>query len=264
MVARNTRVGRLQELIETNGLEWTVSWMTFEVLRAMTYRVGDHLQRLEHERGTPGHNSVSRNFAMWDRYDWSTAGEEWTPGPQWKLAFIEEVLLRYVEHRGVVLEIGPGAGRWTAPLQQVADRLILVDISPRCIELCRRRFGDHANIEYFVNQGNSLEFLSSSSVDRIWSYDVFVHVAPPDIDCYLGEMRRVLRPGGRGIIHHSRDGSMSEHSRAGWRSSMTAGLFATMLAQHGLRLVSQLDSWGPDGRYHLPPYGDIISVFGRD
>jgi hypothetical protein len=43
---------------------------------------------------------------------------------------------------------------------------------------------------------------------------------------------------------------------------MTAELFAELVGAHGLKLVSQLDSWGPDGRFTfaVPTQWDIISV----
>lgn len=257
------RIARLQELIRTNGVEWTLNWMAFEMLRAGADIAGTRMQRLEQTRGAPGNNSVQRNYQMWEHYDWSRDGEEWTLGAEWKQSFIEDVMRRYIEPRTSVLEIGPGAGRWSEPLQKLADRLVLVDLSPRCIELCRERLGDCANVEYYVNNGSTLAFVANETIDRIWSYDVFVHIAPPDINEYLKEMRRVLRPGGRAVIHHAANGSVSHQARTGWRSSMTAALFADLLAHHDLRLVRQFDSWGPDERFHLPPWGDIITVFER-
>ena len=49
-------------------------------------------------------------------------------------------------------------------------------------------------------------------VDRVWSFDVFVHTLAEDIEPYVAEITRVLKPGGRAIIHHARDGQ-----HIGWR-----------------------------------------------
>jgi len=101
----------------------------------------------------PFGNTVPENYEQWQNYDWSHGGEEWNVSPEWKQALIDDVLLRYVGRDETVLEIGPGAGRWTQVLQRVAKRLIVADLSDKCIELCKRRFAGCANIEYFLNDG---------------------------------------------------------------------------------------------------------------
>lgn len=49
------------------------------------------------------------------------------------------------------------------------------------------------------------------SVDAAFSYGVFVHLQHWDIYDYLVELRRVLRPGRKGIIQHS-----NTFSELGW------------------------------------------------
>ena len=97
------------------------------------------------------------------------------------------------------------------------------------LELCRKRFATAQNLEFYVNDGRTLSDIASSSVDGVWSFDVFVHVAPPDIDSYLAEISRVLRPGGRGVVHHAKQGRESYLAFLRMRSSMTAKLFADLL-----------------------------------
>ncbi len=183
------------------------------------------------------------NYAYWQGWDWSLQGEEWTPSAAWKKALIEEVMLPNLEPETTILEIGPGAGRWTEALQRIARHLILVDLSDRCIELCRRRFEDAGNMEFHVNDGRSLTAIAGASVDGVWSFDVFVHIAPPDVDAYLGEISRVLRPRGRAVIHHARAGREEGAADIGQRSNMTAEKFADMVAKHNLKLIGQLGSW---------------------
>ncbi len=71
-------------------------------------------------------------------------------------------------------------------------------------------------------------------MDAIWSFDVFVHVAPLDQAGYLDEIARVLRPGGVAAIHHA-DGRNrgALPSRAGWRAPMSADLFAALAPSAG-------------------------------
>ncbi len=222
----------------------------------------------EQERGVlgPAHqrwrdHSAAENRSRWSGWDWSTRGEEWNASIEWKHALIEDVLMRWIPAGVAVLEIGPGAGRWTEVLASRAARLILVDVSERPLELCRQRFADASNITYVLSSGTDLPTVPDGSVDAIWSFDVFVHIAPRDQAAYLSEIARVLAPGGVAVIHHAdgRNRGISP-SRKGWRAPMSRKLFASLAAQRYLDVERQLDSWGPDGRHDLRGYGDAITV----
>ena len=209
-------------------------------------------------------NSASENRLRWDGWDWSRGGEEWNAAPEWKRALIDDVLVRWVPPGGAVLEIGPGAGRWSEALLQRASRLILVDVSERPLQLCRERFQGAGNVELVLSSGSDLPGVADCSVDAVWSFDVFVHVAPLDQAGYLAAIARALAPGGVAVIHHAdgRNRGLAP-SRVGWRSPMSRDLFASLAAERGLLVERQLDSWGPDGRYDLSAYGDAITVCRR-
>jgi len=233
--------------------------------------VEDRRLTAEQRRGElgPAHrrwsgNSAAQNRARWDGWDWSSRGEEWTASPEWKRALIEDVLARWMPDDGVILEIGPGGGRWSEALLERASRLILVDVSERPLELCRERFEAAENIEFVLSGGAELSLVADATVDGVWSFDVFVHVAPVDQAAYLAEIARVLAPGAVAVIHHAdgRNRGLAP-SRQGWRSPMARGLFASLAAASGLRVEHQLDSWGADGRYDLSAYADAISVCRR-
>lgn len=237
-------------------------------LGKLTAAVVDWRLQREQRRGVlgPAHrawrgNSAGDNRERWTGWDWSAGGEEWTLSSEWKQALIEEVLLARIAPGGVVLEIGPGAARWSAVLHARARRLILVDVSDRPLALCRERFAGAENVEYALSSGNDLPGVADSSVDAIWSFDVFVHVAPADQDGYLSEIARVLAPGGVAVIHHADGRNLGDQpSRGGWRAPMSRHLFATLAAQRGLAVEAQIDSWGADGRYDLSAYHDAITV----
>jgi SAM-dependent methyltransferase len=103
----------------------------------------------------------------------------------------------------VILEIGPGGGRFTEILLPKCRKLIAVDTSRTMLELLRQRFSGDDRIEYQYSQGQGFESVPDSSVDAAFSYGVFVHLQHWDIFNYLLELNRVLRAGGKAVIQHS-------------------------------------------------------------
>jgi len=204
-----------------------------------------------------GHSSQD-NRAVWSAWDWSRGGDEWNDvdePEQWKAALVDKVLLPHLGDARAVLEIGPGAGRWSEILQPRVQRLVLVDITDRTLELCRERLQDPPNVEYVLSEGASFPEVQDGSIDWVWSFDVFVHIAPLDVASYLDEIARVLRPGGTALIHHS--GRLVRFP--GWRSPMTGLLFARLAGDRGLEVTRQFDSWS-DGRFGVRANHDVITT----
>lgn len=213
-------------------------------------------------RGWRG-NSPTENRERWTGWDWSQQGEEWTASREWKDALVDEVMLPAMPLDGVVLEIGPGGGRWSEILAERARRLVLVDVTPRVLELCLERLRNRSNVEYVLSTGSDLPGVADGSVDAVWSFDVFVHIAPVDQAAYLREIGRVLRPGGVALIHHAHGRNRGVlPSRHGWRAPMSARLFAAIAAPHGLTAERHIRSWS-GGRYGLGAYGDVITVLHK-
>jgi len=251
--------GELRQFVRDNGVYWTVLFCLNRACRGLDKATEARMSALERQRGLSGINTVARNRDLWDGYDWTEKGENWSPSPEWKQALIDEVLLANLEDGGDVIEIGPGAGRWTDALQARARTLTLVDVSQTCLDMCRTKFTGAGNIRYLLSSGADLSGVEDGSVDFIWSFDVFVHVSPADTEGYLRDFRRVLRPGGRAVIHHAKRG----RSEGGYRSSMTAELFIALLKKHDLQFLKQFDAWGPKGQFDVRLHGDAITVFGR-
>ena len=89
-----------------------------------------------------------------------------------------------------------------------------------------------------------------------------VHIQAADIENYVRQFPRVLRPGGEGLIHHSKNGVFA----AGWRSDMTESGMRELCRRHGLEVVRQFDSWDEGrGRLYRTRPGqdspDIVTVF---
>jgi SAM-dependent methyltransferase len=216
--------------------------------------------RLHHliTRGTLSRpNTIQANLEAWSRYDWSARGEEWTSSPQFKAGIVDNILVPNIPADSRILEVGPGAGRWTEVLLTLSKHLTLVDLTPECIRLCQERFSNAANVSYFLNDGKDLGFIPPASVDRIWSFDVFVHIQSSDVDDYVRQFAAILTPGGRGIIHHSAKGATVKL----WRSDMTTQRMAEFCLNHGLKVIEQRSAWGElkinaEGR-------DVVTIFER-
>jgi ubiquinone/menaquinone biosynthesis C-methylase UbiE len=248
------------------GLGWSR-----HALRRAAWAIEDRRLVTEQRRGElgPAHrawsgNSAGSNRDWWNRYDWAGGGEEWSASAEWKQALIDDVLLPLIPAGAAVLEIGPGAGRWSEVLAARASRLVLVDVSEEPLRRCRERLARFDNVSYVHGGGSELPGIADASIDAVWSFDVFVHIAPSDFVAYLDEIARVLRAGGIAAIHHS-DGRNRGRllSRHGWRAPMSRELFAALAEPRGLVVTRQFDAWGEHGEFDLSAFGDAISVCRR-
>ena len=211
-------------------------------------------------------NTRQANRSVWGSYDWSTEGDEWSNNsvPGWKDSLVNNLLIPFIGEGNTVLEVGPGAGRWSEHIIPRSGKTILVDLTPECIDLCQERFGKNPAVEFYVNDGRTLPFIESGSIERVWSVDVFVHIQAHDVENYVAEFARIMAPGAQALIHHAKNGIR----RKNWRSDMTASLMAQYVRQNGLEMTGQVQSWG-DGTQRiwptLPPENspDIISLFRK-
>ncbi len=235
--------------------------------------------------------SIAWNRQTWENPgNWPSDGDGWTfharwsssPYETWKASVVDWFLHPYVSPEADVVEIGPGHGRWSEYFVGHARSVTLVDVSASCIEACRERLGERPEVHMLLNDGRSLS-LHSASADLIWSFGTFVHIDAQDIDAYLAEFKRVLRPGGRFVVHHSgwrelgrhlkpltsRLGSAGAHLQirlsqgqsggTGGRSEMSAPWFSRLATRHGLSVDYQARTWG-ERRSHGLAYRDVITV----
>src|SRR5207245_1847060 len=189
----------LGSLVAENGLLWTFEWALSQLLKGMLGRVERSLESLERRRALPGLSGAAANRSIWDGYDWRRGGEEWTPSAEWKRS-LTALIRERAPRQGTILEIGPGAGRWTEALQKLAGALTGVDVSRTSIQPRRRPLAGSDNVRYLLNDGRTLPDIPDDSIDFIWSFDTFVHVSPEDTAASAGAFRRTVRSGARRLV----------------------------------------------------------------
>jgi ubiquinone/menaquinone biosynthesis C-methylase UbiE len=124
---------------------------------------------------------------MASRYDdelWQLVPEDPGPPPAHLLAFV-----RSLGGTGAALDLGCGDGRLTAALD--ARELTAADVSPVALERARRRLPGARLVELEPDEALPLE---DNSFDLVLCAETIEHVR--DVQLFLSEARRVLRPGG--------------------------------------------------------------------
>ena len=145
-----------------------------------------------------------------------------------------------------VIDLAAGHGRNSTLLAPRTRRLLVMDIQPGNVKVCRRRFAGHSHVECAVNNGYDLRPAGDGEFSLVYSFDSMVHFEKEVVRSYLRDTMRVLRPGGRGFFHHSNytrgtDWRTSPHAR----NSMSRELFASYAEEAGLRVLRQMVvDWG--------------------
>lgn len=254
-----TKTKTIQEILRANG----AVWFSLYILERCFGKITPYFQRrrinYEISNTLPGFNTKYYNHKEWTNYNWNNGGEEWTVSEQWKKALIDRTIYKYFAPQKTILEIGPGAARWSVTLAKMAKHLTLLDLTEVSINLCKEKLKAYHNCQFIVGSGDNLALLPNQSIDYIWSYDVFVHIAPNDTESYIKEFARVMKTNGIAIIHHPAAGG----HKGGFRSSTTNDFFLLALAKHNFTLIEQFEAWGDNDCYTLKAFNDIITVFRR-
>ncbi|MFP5262435.1 MAG: class I SAM-dependent methyltransferase [Blastocatellia bacterium] len=97
-----------------------------------------------------------------------------------------------------VLEVGCGTGTDLLQFARGGAHVTGVDLTPRGIEIARRRFEVYGCAGQFaIGDAESLGF-PDESFDAVYSFGVLHHT--PDTERAIGEAHRVLRRGGRAVV----------------------------------------------------------------
>lgn len=218
---------------------------------------------------------IAENVQLWTNHHWDQQGAEWTvgyggPEAAWHCAVLPRIRSFLPSPgRGHILEIGPGFGLWTSLLRPLCSRMTLVDLTPRCIESCRSRFG-RRRMQYIVNDGMTLPGVADGQIDFAFSWHSLVHCQRNVMASYARELARTLRPGSAAVLQHSNFGAyLAEAGRpeaghvqeniSGFGEDMTAGTMADDAMAAGLQVVFQeIAEWGRAGQM-----ASCISVLRR-
>ena len=146
-----------------------------------------------------------------------------------------------------VLDFAAGYGRNSAKLLPISQQLIIVDPSQECVSVLKQRFAkpqSECKVTIVQNSGIDLRDVESSSVTLLYSWDAMVHFEKRLVDRYMTEFARVLRPGGRGFLHHSNFGRISHDpdfkKHPAWRSNVDKEAFARTCFANGLLATRQI------------------------
>lgn len=200
--------------------------------------------------------TVEDNKEVWGtKYNWDEEGEEWSRSfggsdMQWYASILPRIHAFVPARR--ILEIGPGFGRWTHYLKDWCQHLVIVDISEKCIQACRKRFSAYPHINAYLNDGRSLDMIEDGSLDFAFSFDSLVHADDLTISAYVSQLALKLCAGGVAFLHHSNLGEYpleaqepaggAPHGRA---KTMTAEKLRTFSSISGMVCISQeLIPWG--------------------
>lgn len=145
-----------------------------------------------------------------------------------------------------VLEIGCGGGAFTEALLTdfAARRILAIDLDPRMVTLARRRLATYASDRVVIETGDALSLpAAAGSVDAVVELGIFHHI--PDWNAAMGEVARVLRPGGQfvfaDVTRHALDRRsyrlLFDHPR---EDRFTGPEFVAALATRGLTLLSPI------------------------
>ena len=112
---------------------------------------------------------------------------------------------RFIRPGMTVLEIGPGAGKWTVRIAPKVKKMFVVDVSEEMLKRTKKRCDSVGitNVEYILGNRRDFQPIVDGSIDFFFSYDVFVHIALEDTWPYAQEIARVLVPGGTGVCHYA-------------------------------------------------------------
>ncbi|MEM7625645.1 MAG: metalloregulator ArsR/SmtB family transcription factor [Planctomycetota bacterium] len=110
-----------------------------------------------------------------------------------------DALLSLLPTDWTVADFGCGTGRLAADLAPNVKRVIGIDNSPAMLEAAKAQTGELNNIELLRGELTDVP-LADVSCDAVICVLVLTYLEPSVVAAVLGEMARVLKPGGRAVV----------------------------------------------------------------
>jgi ubiquinone/menaquinone biosynthesis C-methylase UbiE len=119
------------------------------------------------------------------------------------------------------LEIGPGYGDFTRMLLPWRN-IFLLDVLETCFSKIKKEFNPkhHQFLKFYTTDRTKCDDIPTQSCNFIFSWDTFVFFTQKHIADYLRDMKRVLIPGGYGLVHYCdchTDKDLREAKRGYWQ-----------------------------------------------
>ena len=144
--------------------------------------------------------------------EWSQAVERFNQSAGAKFRRQQIIRALDVEPGQIVLDVGSGPGHQAFEISLAIGelgRVFGVDPSEDGVEIAQHRCKDVENVEFKIGSVFDLPF-ENDTFDAAMSSQVFEYL--DDVSGALQEMHRVLKPGGRILIHDTDWGSLLWHS----------------------------------------------------
>lgn len=213
--------------------------------------------------------TLEESERKWTAYDWSRKGDEWSDAwggadAQWHGTILPRIRLGTV---GTVLEIGCGYGKWVPYFGPHCVKYQGVDICSKCIENCQKEFPE---LDFWLNDGRTLNMIEDGSVDFVFSYDSLVHADADTMEVLVPQIVAKLSPLGKAFIHHSNWGDKLQPDQwsenLGLRSEVDCGWVAAVVKRSGGRVrVQEKIAWVQEVSMVVSTRrcGDAYTLFGK-
>jgi len=133
--------------------------------------------------------------------DWMTAKQDhntWgDPDKDKDYIALKQFLLSTVNVGCTTLEIGSLDGKWTKYLSHCLN--ICVDVGDAGFIRFKDKY-PHIPATFYQTKGDELKGIQDNSVDVVFSFDTFILLTKEQVDSYIKEIKRVLKPRGQVLL----------------------------------------------------------------
>jgi ubiquinone/menaquinone biosynthesis C-methylase UbiE len=122
--------------------------------------------------------------------------------PPWDVGHPQQAFVNLVEHEEMrasrVLDIGSGPGENTIFLAKEGFKAVGLDFTPEAVEIARDRAQQRGvDVEFIVGDVLNLDqYFESNTFDYVIDSGLFHSIQREDLDQFVRQINRVLKPGG--------------------------------------------------------------------